>query len=219
MTITERSRTRPGANWRTTKPTGLSCPAVLRIRRFSSRGERWERRKSETLRQLAGACRWFPAFRFRTPSVDRSSRQAFVSFPLQPDMNATALKLRHRRPRVSSTGHLRHKIPRCLHHRVSQSMAGEASMRLLLRDGPMASGSRMKPACRPFFPGLRPSSRNKKGRPAGPPLRFGRAVHAAPARHGRSRVSRAMVALAAANRRQKDGTSTWICDDERNRRL
>jgi len=101
-----RCRALRGADWRTTKPTGSSCPAALRMRRFCSRGELRERRKSSTLRQFAGARRRVRAFRFRAPSVDRSSRQAFVSSPIQSGMDAAALMLPHRRVRVPSTGHL-----------------------------------------------------------------------------------------------------------------
>ena len=82
---------------------------------------------------------------------------------------------------------------------VSRSMADKAPIRLLLLDGPMANGGRMKPAFRTFFPAATRLLAHDTSCPkkcASPVLRCAAAlrVHAAPARHGRSRVSRAMGA-------------------------
>jgi len=101
---------------------------------------------------------------------------------------------------------------------ISRSMADGAPIRLLLLNGPMANGGRMKPAGRTFFPGLRPSSRMTLRVQKSAPRRSSAALRPngscgprppwpVPRQQGDGRP-------ATANRRLKDGTGTWICDED-----
>ncbi len=132
-------------------------------------------------------------------------------------MEEAALMLPHRRVRVLSTGHLASRT--CAPPAPSRvlAMAGVTPIPLLLLDGPMANGGRTKPVFRTFFPAAARLPRETKNAPR----RF-----SAPLRPADSCGPRPPWPVlrqqddgspATANRRQKDGTGTWVCDEERDR--